>query len=76
LLDGPLEAQGLVLLQRLEFVEALQEEQVGDLLDHLERIADAARPEGIPDAVDLLLDDAGDHVRGFCFARRPPSYQC
>src|SRR5262245_19953233 len=29
--------------------EATDEEEVGDLLDHLQRIRDAARPEGIPD---------------------------
>ena len=34
-------------------VEAAHEQQVGDLLDHLERIGDAARPEGIPHIVDL-----------------------
>ena len=38
----------LVLLPGLDLVEAPHEEQVGDLLDHLERIGDAARPEGIP----------------------------
>jgi hypothetical protein len=36
--DGLLEPGGLVLLQRVEIVQAAQKEQVGDLLDHLERV--------------------------------------
>src|SRR6185312_13112221 len=34
---------GLVFLQRLQVVEAADEQQVGDLLDHLQRIGDTAR---------------------------------
>ena len=56
-----LEPIGLVLLQRVHVVEPAEEEQVGDLLDHLQRVRDAAGPEGVPDAVDLVLDVAGDH---------------
>ena len=56
-----LEPGGLVLLQRVQVVQAAQEEQVGDLLDHLQRVGDAAGPEGVPDLVDLALDVAGDH---------------
>ena len=52
---------GLALLQRVQVVEPLDEEQVGDLLDDLERIGDAARPEGIPEGVDLTADFAGEH---------------
>ena len=52
-LDRLLQPGGLVLFQRLQVVEPAQEEQVGDLLDDLERVGDAARPEGVPDAVDL-----------------------
>jgi len=55
--DAPLhrlaEAVGAVILARLRLVEAAHEEQTGDLLDHLERVGDAARPEGIPDGIDL-----------------------
>jgi hypothetical protein len=51
---GPGDA-GLLLGQRLNVVEAADEQQVGDLLDDLQRVADAARPEGVPDAVDLAL---------------------
>jgi hypothetical protein len=47
------EPGGLVLFQRVQVVQPAQEEQVGDLLDHLERVGDAARPEGVPDLVDL-----------------------
>ena len=54
---------GLVLLERLQVVEAADEQQVGDLLDDLERVGDAAGPEGVPDAVDLALELTGDHAR-------------
>ena len=49
-LDRLAEAGGLVLFERVQVVEPLDEEQIGDLLDHLERVGDAARPEGVPDA--------------------------
>ena len=45
----------------LQLVEALDEEQVGDLLDDLERIGDPARPEVVPDAVDLVAQFACQH---------------
>ena len=45
----------------LQVVEAPDEQQVGDLLDDLQRVGDAAGPEGVPDAVDLALQLAGDH---------------
>ncbi len=49
----------LPLLQRLQLVEAADEEEVGDLLDHLDGIGDAARPEAVPDLVDLTADVPG-----------------
>jgi hypothetical protein len=52
-----------VLLQRVQVVQPAQEERVGDLLDHLQRVRDAALPERVPDGVDLVLDVAGDHAR-------------
>jgi len=33
----------------------------GRLLDHLQRVRDSARPERVPDAVDLVLNVAGYH---------------
>ena|SRR6266571_6092720 len=57
-----LEPGGLVLLERVQVVQTAQEEQVGDLLNHLEWIGDAAGPERVPYLVDLALDGAGDHV--------------
>ena len=59
--QGLAEPVGAVFLQLLTVVEPSDEEQVGDLLDDLERVADAPRPEGIPDAVDLALELSGDH---------------
>jgi hypothetical protein len=37
----------------LHFVETLDEDQVRDLLDDLQRVGKAARPEIIPDRIDL-----------------------
>ena len=45
---------GLLLGQGLEVVQAADEEQVGNLLDDLERVGDAAGPEGIPDPIDEI----------------------
>jgi len=60
-LEGLAEAGGLVLLEGLEVIEALEEEEVGDLLDDLEGIGDAAGPEGVPDGVDFAADGGGEH---------------
>jgi len=49
-------AVGLVLLECLQVVESLDEDQVGDLLDNLERVRDAARPERVPLPVDLVFN--------------------
>jgi hypothetical protein len=56
-----LEAGGLVFLQRVEVVEALEKEEVGDLLDDFEGIGNAAGPEGISEGVNLTADLAGEH---------------
>jgi hypothetical protein len=40
-----LQPGGLVLFQRMEIVQPLEEEQVGDLLDDFEGIGNAAGPE-------------------------------
>src|SRR5439155_12558506 len=62
-LNWLLEPGGLVLFQRVQVIQTTQEEQVRDLLDHLERVGDAAGPECVPDAVDLILDFTGDHLK-------------
>jgi hypothetical protein len=49
------------LRQFLHLIEALDEDEIGDLLDHLQRIGDAARPEIIPDRVDLVAQFTGEH---------------
>ena len=41
-LDRGAECGGLALLQLLHLVETLDEDQIGDLLDHLERVGQAA----------------------------------
>jgi hypothetical protein len=45
----------------VQVVQPAQEQQVGDLLDDLQRVGDTAGPEGIPDAVDLALEVTCDH---------------
>jgi hypothetical protein len=56
---------GSVLFERVEIVEPAEEQQIGDLLDDFDGIGDAARPECVPDLVDLTLDSAGnDRVNG------------
>lgn len=54
------------------FIEPPHEEQVGDLFDHLQRIGDAPRPAGVPDAVDLAADFAGDHSLSAMGRSHPP----
>ena len=49
-LAGPVR---LVLLERLKVVKALDEHEVGNLLNHLKRVGDASRPERVPQPVDL-----------------------
>lgn len=64
--DAPLHrlarAIGPELRERMKLVEAAKEKQVGDLLDCGQRVGDASRPQGVPDAVDLALEFAIDHV--------------
>ena len=55
------QARGLVFLQRVQIVEALQKEQVGDLLDDFEGVGNAAGPEGIPEGINLIANVSGDH---------------
>jgi hypothetical protein len=39
----------------MRLIEPPDEQQVGDLLDYLERIGDAARPKSVPDPIDLSV---------------------
>ena len=62
-LDGLLQPSGFVLFQRVQVVQSFQEQQIRDLLDDFQRVRDAARPEGVPDGVDLAADVACEHDR-------------
>jgi hypothetical protein len=53
---------GLVFFEGVEVVEALDEQQVGDLLDDRERVGDATRPESVPDLVHLIADLSRQHA--------------
>ena len=57
-----LEARRLVLLQRVQVVQPAQEEQVGGLLLHFQRIGNPAGPKHVLDLVDLGFDGDGNHV--------------
>ena len=69
--DRLLQPGGFVLFQRVQVVQPLQEQQVGNLLDDFQRVGDAARPEGVPDGVDLGADFACEHV-GILIGREEP----
>lgn len=60
-LNGLAEAIGFALFELLLFVETADEQEVGDLLDHFERVGDATGPESIPNLIDLITDFAGKH---------------
>ena len=49
------------LLKRLQLVQALDEQQIGNLLHHVQRIRHPARPEVVPDRVDLVSNFANEH---------------
>lgn len=51
----------------LALVEVLDKEQVGELLNDGNRVGNAAGPEGVPNAVDVVFEGAGNHVlQGSC----------
>jgi hypothetical protein len=45
----------------VELVQPADKEEIGDLLDDLERVGDAARLKAVPDAIDLAAKFARDH---------------
>jgi hypothetical protein len=60
-LHGRLEPRGLVLFERVQVVETTEEEEIRDLLDHLEWIGNTTCPKSIPNLINLILDAAGNH---------------
>jgi hypothetical protein len=40
---------------------AFEEKQIGDLLNDFERVRDAARPERVPDLINLTANFTGKH---------------
>jgi ABC-type molybdate transport system ATPase subunit len=53
-LDRLVERGGALQSAILLVVGPLDEQQVGELLDHLQRVGHPARPHRIPDPVDLV----------------------
>jgi len=56
--ERPGEICGLVFFQGVQVVQAAQEEQIGDLLNHLNGVGNAARPKGVPNLVNLAFEVA------------------
>jgi hypothetical protein len=46
----------LLFFKGFQFIQAAEEEQVGNLFDDFKRVGDAASPEGVPDGVDLTAN--------------------
>ncbi len=57
----------VALRKRVSVIQSADEQRVGNLLRHLHRIGDAARPESIPDGVDLAAKFAGEYERRVVF---------
>ncbi len=55
-LDGVPRMLALFSARVCSSVEALDEEEVGDLLDDLHRVCHAVGPEGVPHPIDLRLE--------------------
>jgi hypothetical protein len=45
----------------VEIIQPANEKQISYLLDHFERVRDTARPESVPDLIDLTANFAGKH---------------
>ena len=59
--------RGVGLLAQLVVVEDFDEHQIGDLLDHRQRVGHAAGPENIPDVVDFRLQFSCYHCASSSF---------
>ncbi|MNG06174.1 hypothetical protein D3C84_894010 [compost metagenome] len=59
--EGFAGAAGFALGHIFLHVEHAGEHQVADLLDHSQRVGDAASPEFFPELVDSVADFAGEH---------------
>ncbi len=59
--EGLAGAVGFALGHVFLHVEHAGEHQVADLLDHSQRVGDAASPEFFPEFVDVVADFAGEH---------------
>jgi hypothetical protein len=59
--DRDIEGAGLLLFENLEFIQAANKQKIGDLLDHFQRIRDAAGPKSVPQAVNLIAKFSGHH---------------
>jgi hypothetical protein len=60
---GEVAAEGALFLEGVEVVEVLNEEQDRRAAPSPDRVGDAAGPEGVPDAVDLMAKFSGEHTR-------------
>lgn len=61
-LDGLLEPVRLRLFQGLGVVQPAHEQKISNLLDHLERVGDATRPERVPHPIDFRTQLTRQHA--------------
>jgi hypothetical protein len=47
----------------MKLVEPFNEEQVGELLNHLHGVGDTTRPHGVPNGIDFRFKFSGNHER-------------
>jgi len=64
--NGLAQPSGLAILEGVQLVQALDEQQIGQLLDDRKRVGDPAGPHRVPDAVNPGFEFAGDHVCSLC----------
>ena len=60
--EGQAEHGGFLRAEVVGVVEIVDEHEVGDLLDHVQRVHEAARCKDVPKAVDAVFQFAGNHM--------------
>ena len=69
-LVGQTQHSGFFGVGVVAFIEVVNEHQIGHLLDHIQGIRQAARPENFPQAVNFAFQFSGYHVCSSCVSRK------
>ena len=69
-LVGQTQHSGFFGVSVVAFIEVVNEHQIGHLLDHIQGIRQAARPENFPQAVNFAFQFSGYHVCSSCVSRK------